>query len=101
MHLPDPPWQGVELAAARFKHARVCTNGSTMCITSYTMRRYIRKNITLPAAMDARLRKPAKARGASQSGMIVHLVALGLAAESGDSDPLLRYLGPIAGPRDL
>jgi len=32
-------------------------------------------------------------RGASQSGLIVHLVALGLATESGEGDPLLRYLG--------
>lgn len=65
------------------------------------MRQHIRKNITLPSAMDARLRKLAKARGASQSGLIVHLVAVGLAAERGDGDPLLRYLGSIEGPADL
>jgi hypothetical protein len=65
------------------------------------MRQHVRKNITLPVALDARLRKVARARGASQSGLIVHLVALGLAAESGDSDPLLRYLGSIEGPADL
>jgi len=51
--------------------------------------------------MDARLRKLAKTRGASQSGLIVHLVAVGLAAELGDGDPLLRYLGVIEGPADL
>lgn len=66
-----------------------------------TMRRYVRKNITVPATMDARLRKLAKTRGASQSGLIVHLVAVGLAAELGEGDPLLRYLGVIEGPADL
>jgi len=63
--------------------------------------RYVRKNITVPAALDARLRKLAKSRGASQSGLIVHLVALGLAAQSGEGDPLLRYLGSIEGPANL
>lgn len=65
------------------------------------MRQHIRKNITMPAAMDARLRKLARTREASQSGLIVHLIALGLATESGDGDPLLRYLGAIDGPADL
>jgi hypothetical protein len=65
------------------------------------MRRFVRKNITVPAALDARLRKLAKTRGASQSGLIVHLVGLGLATELGDGDPLLRYLGSIEGPRNL
>ncbi len=65
------------------------------------MRRFVRKNITVPAAMDARLRKLARTRGASQSGLIVHLVALGLATELGEGDPLLRYLGSIEGPADL
>jgi hypothetical protein len=50
---------------------------------------------------NARLRKLGKARGASQSGLIVHLVALGLATESAEGDPLLRYLGAIEGPADL
>ena len=63
--------------------------------------RYVRKNITLPAPLDARLRKLARSRGASQSGLIVHLVALGLAAQDGEGDPLLRYLGSIEGPADL
>jgi len=65
------------------------------------MRRYVRKNITVPAAMDARLRRLARTRGASQSGLIVHLVAIGLATELGEGDPLLRYLGSIEGPPDL
>jgi CopG-like RHH_1 or ribbon-helix-helix domain, RHH_5 len=72
-----------------------------MSRSSYSMRNHVRKNITLPAGLDARLRKLAKARGASQSGLIVHLVALGLATESGEGDPLLRYLGSIEGPADL
>ena len=72
-----------------------------MCIISLTMRQFVRKNITVPAALDARLRKLAKRRGASQSGLIVHLVAVGLATESGSGDPLLRYLGSIEGPSDL
>jgi hypothetical protein len=29
------------------------------------------------------------------------LVALGLATESGEGDPLLKYLGSIEGPADL
>jgi len=65
------------------------------------MRQHVRKNIPLPADLDALLRKLAKARGASQSGLIVHLVTLGLATESGDGDPLLKYLGSIEGPADL
>jgi hypothetical protein len=65
------------------------------------MGRFVRKNITVPASMDARLRKLARTRGASQSGLIVHLVAVGLAAELGEGDPLLRYLGAIEGPADL
>jgi len=65
------------------------------------MRRFVRKNITVPATMDARLRRLAKTRGASQSGLIVHLVAIGLATELGEGDPLLRYLGAIEGPADL
>jgi hypothetical protein len=65
------------------------------------MRRFVRKNITVPASMDARLRKLARTRGASQSGLIVYLVAVGIAAELGEGDPLLRYLGAIEGPADL
>jgi Ribbon-helix-helix protein, copG family len=65
------------------------------------MQRFVRKNITLPSAMDARLRELARVRGTSQSGLIVHLVTLGLAAQAGEGDPLLRYLGVIEGPADL
>jgi hypothetical protein len=65
------------------------------------MRQRVRKTITLSTGMDARLRKLAKVRGASQSGLIVHLIALGLATELGGGDPLLKYLGAIEGPADL
>jgi hypothetical protein len=65
------------------------------------MATHIRKNIILPAALDAELRKVAKARGASQSRLIAHWVRLGLASEDGGGDPLLRYLGAIDGPTDL
>jgi len=51
--------------------------------------------------MDARLRRLAKTRGASQSGLMVRVVAVGLTSELGEGDPLLRYLGAIEGPADL
>jgi len=72
-----------------------------VCIVLQIMGRFVRKNITLPSEMDARLRELAKKRGGSQSGLIVHLVTLGLATQSGEGDPLLRYLGAIQGPADL
>ena len=62
---------------------------------------HTRKNITLPVALDAELRDLAKRRGASQSGLITHLLRLGLANEASGSDPLLRYLGSLEGPPDL
>ncbi|MFN2569698.1 MAG: hypothetical protein ABR564_08890 [Candidatus Dormibacteria bacterium] len=61
----------------------------------------IRKNIVIPERLDAELRKLATERGATQSGLIAHLVCLGMAAESAGGDPLLRYLGVIEGPADL
>ncbi len=65
------------------------------------MATHIRKNVTLPSALDAELRELAKERGASQSGLIAHLVRLGLASETSGRDPLLRYLGSLDGPTDL
>ena len=65
------------------------------------MATHVRKNIVLPQALDDRLRAAAKARGSSQSGLIVHLVEVGHAAESGAHDPLLAYLGLLDGPTDL
>ncbi len=65
------------------------------------MQTHIRKNVVLPAGLDAEIRGLAKARGASQSGLIAHLVRLGLAAENRGGDPLLRYVGSIDGPADL
>jgi hypothetical protein len=65
------------------------------------MATHIRKNVTLPVGLDAELRKLARERGASQSGLIAHLVRLGLASETAGGDPLLRYLGSLDGPSDL
>lgn len=62
---------------------------------------HIRKNITLPRSLDERLREAANRRGTSQSRLIAHLIETGLAAELGEGDPLLAYLGLIAGPEDL
>ena len=55
----------------------------------------------LPAELDVDLRQIAARRGASQSGLIAHLVRLGLAVESSKGDPLLRYAGLLSGPADL
>lgn len=57
--------------------------------------------MTLPASLDAELRELAGKRGASQSGLIAHLLRLGLASEDPGGDPLLRYLGSLDGPVDL
>lgn len=65
------------------------------------MSTHVRKNVTLPASLDAELRQLARRRGATQSGLIAHLVRLGLASEETGGDPLLRYLGALDGPRDL
>jgi metal-responsive CopG/Arc/MetJ family transcriptional regulator len=66
------------------------------------MATHVRKNITLPRSLDERLRKVAQRRGTSQSGLIVHLVETGLAAEESQVDRLLRYAGVIqGGPPDL
>ena len=62
---------------------------------------HIRKNITLPRSLDERVRVVAHRRGTSQSQLIAHLVETGLAAELGEGDPLLAYLGLIEGPADL
>ncbi|MFY9616216.1 MAG: hypothetical protein WAT58_12530 [Candidatus Dormiibacterota bacterium] len=65
------------------------------------MATHIRKNIMLPADLDDDLRRMAAERGGSQSGLIAHLVRLGIAVESGRTDPLLRYAGLLSGPVDL
>ncbi len=65
------------------------------------MATHIRKNISLPASLDAEVRDLARQRRTSQSGLIAHLVRLGLATERSDADPLLRYIGAISGPADL
>jgi CopG-like RHH_1 or ribbon-helix-helix domain, RHH_5 len=65
------------------------------------MATHVRKNITLPRSLDERLRKTARKRGTTQSGLIVHLVETGLAAEAGQVDRLLSFVGVIQGPPDL
>jgi hypothetical protein len=65
------------------------------------MRAHIRKNVVIPRTLDDRLRTAAKERGSSQSGLIVHLIEVGLAAESGEHDALVGYLGLLNGPADL
>lgn len=65
------------------------------------MATHIRKNVTLPTTLDTELRALARARGTSQSGLIAHLVRLGLASEGSGGDPLLRYIGGVDGPADL
>jgi hypothetical protein len=65
------------------------------------MATYVRKNITLPRALDEKLRTAARKRGTSQSGLIVRLVEAGLAAEASQVDRLRGFLGVVDGPADL
>jgi hypothetical protein len=65
------------------------------------MATYVRKNITLPRALDEKLRTAARKRGTSQSGLIVRLVEAGLAAEASQIDRLRGFLGVVDGPADL
>lgn len=57
--------------------------------------------MTLPVALDKELRELARQRGTSQSGLIAHLLRLGLATEDKNGDKLLRYVGSLDGPSDL
>jgi hypothetical protein len=66
-----------------------------------TMATHVRKNITLPRALDDKLRTAARKRGTTQSGLIVRLVEAGLAAEASQIDRLRGFLGVIDGPADL
>lgn len=73
-----------------------------MSVYSGPMASHVRKNITLPRSLDERLRKIARKRGTSQSGLIVQLVQAGLETEEGQVDSLLRFAGIIqGGPPDL
>ena len=65
------------------------------------MATHVRKNITLPRALDEKLRTAARKRGTTQSGLIVRLVEAGLAAEASQIDRLRGFLGVIDGPADL
>ncbi len=71
-----------------------------MCILA-SVATHVRKNITLPRSLDERLRKAARKRGTTQSGLIVHLVETGLAAEASQIDRLMAFAGAIQGPPDL
>ena len=62
---------------------------------------HVRKNITLPRSLDERIRKTARKRGTTQSGLIVHLVEKGLAAEASQVDRVLAFAGVLRGPPDL
>ena len=62
---------------------------------------HVRKNITLPRSLDERIRKAARKRGTTQSGLIVHLVEAGLAAETSQVERILAFAGSIQGPPDL
>jgi hypothetical protein len=65
------------------------------------MATHVRKNITLPRALDEKLRTAARKRGTTQSGLIVRLVEAGLASEASQIDRLRGFLGVIDGPADL
>ncbi len=73
----------------------------TVSVYNDPMATHVRKNITLPRSLDDRLRKVARKRGTTQSGLIVHLVETGLAAEASQVDRLLSFVGVIQGPPDL
>lgn len=66
------------------------------------MATHVRKNITIPLALDERLRAAARKRGTTQSGLIVQFVEAGFASESSQIDSLLRFAGVIeGGPANL
>ena len=65
------------------------------------MATHVRKNITLPRSLDERIRKTARKRGTTQSGLIVQLEETGLAAEASQIDRMLAFVGAIQGPPDL
>lgn len=66
------------------------------------MATHVRKNIMLPRSLDDRIRKTARKRGTTQSGLIVQLVEAGMAAEARQVDRILAFAGVIqGGPPDL
>ena len=58
----------------------------------------IRKQIVVPADVDARIRRMAQQRGVSQSAVIGEAV-MGLPEPDQDSERLLSFVGIIDGPR--
>ena len=65
------------------------------------MAAYIKKNVYLPRELDDQVRLLARRRRTSQSGLIAHLVRVGLASADGEVGPLLRYVGSLEGPVGL
>lgn len=78
----------------------MCSVKTLVCTLPFVAT-HVRKNITLPRSLDERLRKAARKRGTTQSGLIVHLVETGLAAEASQMDRLMAFAGVIQGPPDL
>jgi hypothetical protein len=78
----------------------VCSAKRFVCLLPFVAT-HVRKNITLPRSLDERLRKAARKRGTTQSGLIVHLVETGLAAEASQIDRLMAFAGAVQGPPDL
>jgi CopG-like RHH_1 or ribbon-helix-helix domain, RHH_5 len=80
----------------------VCITVVRVCTIRLVMGTHVRKNITLPRSLDERIRKTARKRGTTQSGLIVYLVEAGLASEDSQIDRLLQFAGVIkGGPADL
>lgn len=78
----------------------MCSKTNRVCIIS-NVATHVRKNISLPRSLDERIRKAARKRGTTQSGLIVQLVETGLAAEVSQIDRILAFAGVIQGPPDL
>jgi len=95
------PIEGGQSLAWFLSGPRLAAPEHSLSVYDERVATHIRKNITLPRTLDERLRQAAERRGTSQSGLIVHLVEVGLAAEAAEGDPLLGYLGLINGPEDL
>src|SRR5258708_5459211 len=79
----------------------VCSTDLPVCIVGHQMATHVRKNITLPRSLDERLRKAARKRGTTQSGLIGQLVETGLAAGAAQIGRMGSFVGVVDGPRAL
>jgi hypothetical protein len=70
-------------------------------VYNWSVATHVRKNISLPRSLEQRIRRTARERGTSQSGLIVELVEAGFAAEASQVDRVLAFAGVIQGPTDL